>query len=114
MSTSTQDDVSLGPQTPRQRHVFSALIEASANWRTVHAEHFDSRDWSVFIESAEYHGVLPVAAQRVLESSLTIPDDQKDKLRSSFHQAMLRSFPLVQEILRITRTFAEHKLHLIP
>jgi hypothetical protein len=112
MSAGAQLENTVAPKTDPA--VFHALISATANWRSLESDHFQALDWAKFIYSAAYHGVLPIVAQRILRSSVAIPGEVREQLRSAFQESMLRSFPLVQEVLNITRTFASARLPAIP
>jgi hypothetical protein len=95
--------------------VWSALVNATATWTPIQPALFDL-DWEKFVAAAEHHGVLPIAAQRVLESPLASQWEfaAKEQLRRAFHANLLRSLPLVDEAARIVRTFAEERIPIIP
>ena len=112
MSAGTQLENTTPDNTDKA--VFQALLSATANWRSLELHQLQAVEWQKFIYSAACHGVLPVVAQRVLESQVAVPEDVREQLRSAVQQSMLRSFPLIQEVLSITRAFLSAGLAIIP
>lgn len=92
------------------------LLNAAATWQPIQPALFEQIDWTKLVSSAEYHGVLPVFAHRLLEASGEFPIDSavRSLLRSSLSATVVRSFPLAQEVLRVSNTFRTHVVPVIP
>ena len=96
--------------------VWSALVNATATWIAIRPELFESLDWEKLIAAAQYHGVLPIVAQRVLESPIASEVDfaTKEQLRRAFHANLIRGLPLADEVLRVMCSFADRQIPVIP
>lgn len=96
--------------------IWQALVSATATWAEIVPEYFDDIDWAKLILDAEYHGVLPIVARRVLESRLAqaIPLKIKEQLRHSVEASLARGLPLLAEVQRIARAFRAGDVLVIP
>lgn len=100
----------------RPEDIWVALVNAASVNTEINPELFTNLDWEGFISAAEYHGVVSIVAQRVLESSAAqhISPDMQGRLRKVFQKSLMRSLLLVQEIHQITRAFREKNIPMIP
>jgi hypothetical protein len=98
------------------RSIWSALVNASATWTELSPELFLDLDWPKLIEAAEYHGVLPVVCQGVLQSSLarTLTPEVRNQLRRRFQADLVRNLPLIGETLRVIEEFERAGVPIIP
>jgi len=96
--------------------IWDALVNATATWTEVAPELFRNLDWPKLIEEAEYHGVLPVVCQRVLQSSFarTLAPELRDRLRRRFQADLVRSLPLIGEVGRVVGEFERAGVPIIP
>jgi hypothetical protein len=99
----------------RQSQVWQALVNA-VSFHQLDPCLFDVLDWNELIRLAEYHGVLPTLATRVLGSELhpCLHPETREQLKHAFQRALMRSLPPVQEVLRVTRSFREAGVPIIP
>jgi len=96
--------------------IWSALVNATASWSELSSGLFRDLDWPKLIEAAEYHGVLPIVCQRVLQSPLprTMAPEVLDQLRRRFHADLVRSVPLIGKVGRVVEAFDREGLPIIP
>jgi hypothetical protein len=96
--------------------VWAALVNATATWMNVEPALFRHLDWDKLISAAQYHGVLPIVAQRMLESAVAhgVEPAIKDRLRRAFQANLIHGLPLVEEVLRIAHTFESQGIAIIP
>jgi hypothetical protein len=96
--------------------VWPALVNAVSTWTPVQPELFHHLDWEKLIYAAEYHGVLPIVAQRILENPMAgeVELSVKDRLRRSFQANLLRVLPLADEVKRIASAFSDERIPIIP
>jgi hypothetical protein len=96
--------------------VWSAMVNATATWADVTPDLYRDLDWDKFMAAAEYHGVLPIVTQRLLESDIaaTLEPEVKTRMRRMFHANLVRSVPLVDEVIRVVQEFRHKEIAIIP
>ena len=102
--------------TGRSVPVWPALVNAVSTWTPIRPELFHHLEWEKSISAAEDHGVLPIVAQRILESAMAgeVELPVKDRLRRSFQANLLRVLSLIEEVKRIVGVFAAERIPIIP
>ncbi|HWR13933.1 MAG TPA: nucleotidyltransferase family protein [Terriglobales bacterium] len=97
-------------------NVFSALVNATANWTPINPSLFEAIDWQLFLRDAHHHRVHPIAFRRVLESKVgeSLETSVQVSLRECSQAPTVRSFPLVQELVRILKETRNRHLDVIP
>ncbi len=72
-------------------------------------------DWDYVLETAAYHGVLPLLYQNINSiTSESIPPNILKKLRYEFHSNALHNHLLHQELVRVIQFLEKHKIKAIP
>jgi hypothetical protein len=96
--------------------VWNAMVNAVSTWKEVDPALFRGIDFEPLIAAAEYHGVLPIVAKRVLESAATreLKPAIKDRLRRVFQANLVRGVPLINEVLRVLNEFESSGIPIIP
>ncbi len=100
------------PMTASSHASFKLLVNAVSDWEPLQPVSLAKSDLDIFLTSAKYHGVLPVVASRWLEHSGAGVD--RNRLHTLLNESLMRSFPLVTEILRITDCFRSDGVRIIP
>ena len=105
-------------RNPRKdpQSVWDALVSATATWTNLDPALFLDIDFDSLITVAEYHGVLPIVAKRVLESGAAhdLEPDIKNRLRRAFQANLVRGVPLINEVLRVVNEFENSGIPIIP
>ncbi len=70
--------------------------------------------WDQFLDLAERHGILPMAARILLEHASGIPTEIELRLRSAYESNLQRSLWFAAELARIARHFDCRQLRVIP
>ncbi len=91
----------------------SQRVERIANWN------FSTLDWSKFLQSAEYHGVLPLVARNLIEHGRAehgrgLPPEVERSLRSGYEANLRRSLWFAAELARIMQHFERGQLRALP
>lgn len=96
--------------------VFAALINATATWSEIPVAPFQDLDWPTLVQSAEYHGVLPIVCERVLESTVasSLAPEVGSDLRRRFQANLVRALPLESEVIRVVEEFERTGVPIIP
>jgi hypothetical protein len=92
--------------------IFKLLMNAVSDWEPLKPSSLTKSDFANFLTSAKHHGVLPIVASRLLQHSGAGVD--RNLLHAVLKESLMRSFPLVEEILRITDRFRAEGVPLIP
>lgn len=105
-------------RTPRKdpQSVWDALVSAVATWTNPDPALFLDIDFDSLINAAEYHGVLPIVAKRVLESGAAheLEPEIKSRLRRVFQANLVRGVPLINEVLRVVNELEDSGIPIIP
>ncbi len=112
----TDEAAVMGSMAAPRSDVWSALVSATATWSELSPKLFAVLEWDAFLRAAEYHGVLPIVAERLLESEAAreFQTELKDKFRHALQINLVRMLPLVEEVRRITGSFRAEGLDIIP
>ena len=96
--------------------VWNAIVSATATWKELSSELFRDLDWPKLIEAAEYHGIVPIVCQRVLQSQLSrkLNTEVRERLRRRFQVDLVRGLPLVGEVGRVVEQFERAGVPIIP
>src|SRR4051812_30388793 len=92
--------------------IFKLLVNAVSDWEPLQPIGLTNSDFDNFLTSAKYHGVLPIIASRLLKQPVSGFD--RKRLHALLNESLMRSFPLVTEILRITESFRSEGVPIIP
>jgi hypothetical protein len=85
-----------------------ALRDHIANWD------ISPFDWTEFLRLAEHHGVLSLAAHKLIEHARELPPEIKSSLRSAYEQNLRRSLWFTAELARIVQHLERSQLRTIP
>jgi hypothetical protein len=77
----------------------SERIARIANWN------LSTLDWSELVRLAEHHGVLPLAARKLMEHARGLPPEIERSLRSLYEANLRRSLWFAAELARILQHF---------
>lgn len=101
------------PMTASSRDsIFKLLVNAVSNWEPLQSVSLADSDFDNFLTSAKYHGVLPLVVSRLLEQPAAGLD--RNRLHALLNESLMRSFPLIEEILRITESFRSEGVPIMP
>jgi hypothetical protein len=80
---------------------------------------FSTLDWSKFLQLAEHHGVLPLAARNLIEhyrlkDGRGLPLEVERSLRSAYEANLRRSLWFTAELARIMHHFEQRQLRTLP
>jgi Uncharacterised nucleotidyltransferase len=79
-----------------------------ANWNLA------ALDWEEFLNLAENHGVLPLAARNLIEHARGISLEIEERLKRAYELNLQRNLWFASELVRITRHFDSRELRVIP
>src|SRR5713101_5112913 len=87
--------------------------ERVANWN------LSALDWSKFLQSPEYHGVLPLVARNLIEHGRAehgrgLPPEVERSLRSAYDANLRRNLWFTAELARIMQHFERRQLRVLP
>lgn len=96
--------------------IWTALVNSTATWNEISTEVFRDLDWQKLTEAAEHHGVFPVLCSRIFQSPVvnSLAAEVRERLRRRSHAYLLRSLPLIDEVLRIVAGFERAGVAVIP
>jgi Uncharacterised nucleotidyltransferase len=83
-------------------------IEPRANWN------LSVLNWNDFLELAEHHGVLQLAAHNLIEHPRGLPPEIDRSLRFGYEQNLRRSLWFAGELARIARQFELRQMRVVP
>jgi Uncharacterised nucleotidyltransferase len=93
--------------------VTAVALSSEAADRVAHWD-LEALDWDEFLNLAENHGVLPLAARNLVENARGIPLEIETRLRSSYELNLQRNMWFASELARILRHFEGRELRVIP
>lgn len=103
-----------GDSGDRSSSLFDALVNSASPRSSIRPALFHGIDWQRFLDAAYYHGIHAIACKRLLESNLDLQPAERELLRAALQSTSTKSFRLVQEVLRVTRSFRERRLRIAP
>ena len=71
-------------------------------------------DWGEVLRLAEHHGVLPLAARRLIEHARGLPAEVERSLHSDYEANLRRSLWFAAELARIMQHFERRQLRAVP
>lgn len=73
-------------------------------------------DWKVFLESARWHGVAPLAFNNLknIPERHQIPDEIIESLKSDYRKNLVRNTIIFAELDRVLAAFEKHSIQVIP
>jgi len=71
-------------------------------------------DWNQLQRSAEFHGVLPLAARNLIEHYPTLPAEVTKSFRSAYENNLRKNLRFSVELARIAAQFAGRRLRVVP
>lgn len=96
--------------------IWHAVVSAASSWQELALESFADLDWGRLTSAAQYHGLLPIVAERVLESDIAAAMDvsSRNSLRRAYQTTLFRVVSLYAEVIRIVLAMREQGIGLIP